>query len=78
MLSTTADILTTLIVKYKAFRTSFNLRQDASNATTFENDPVLTGLEERGKDIILYQNQVDSLRAKVMGSSQLVRFNLYF
>ena len=77
MLSSTDDIVATLLEKYKAFSLNSTSRKSVTSDTRLDIDPILSGLEERAKDVLLYRQQVDALRAKVKGASQLASFGIY-
>ena len=77
MLSSTGDIVPTLLEKYKAFNLNSTSRKSVISDTRLDIDPILSGLEERAKDVLLYRQQVDALRAKVKGASQLASFGIY-
>jgi len=76
ILSSTGDIVAILLERYKAFSLNSTSHKSVVSETRLDTDPILSGMEERAKDILLYRQQVDALRAKVKGASQLASLGI--
>jgi hypothetical protein len=76
ILSSTGDIVAILLERYKTFSLNSTSRKSVVSGTGLDTDPILSGLEERAKDILLYRQQVDALHAKVKGASQLASLGI--
>jgi hypothetical protein len=70
ILDSTLDTINSLIEKYRYSATQEALGQ--RSGVVPDGDPILLGLNEKRKDVLLYRSKVDNIRAKVQGTTKLV------
>lgn len=70
VLESTLDTVNSLIEKYRYSATQEVLGQ--RSGVVSDDDPILLGLNDKRKDVLLYRSKVDTIRAKVQGTTELV------